>query len=185
MFTHRIDDSVEIRILEYQHTEDLFNLTDENRQFLREWLMWADDMYSYADSREFVRQGLKQYADNDGFQAGIWVDEALGGCIGFHSIDWNNRTTEIGYWLAQMHTGKGIMSRAVSALLDHAFNTWHLHRVEIRCASGNMKSRAIPERLGFHQDGIMREELWLHDHYVDHVVYSILAPEWWARRDRK
>jgi ribosomal-protein-serine acetyltransferase len=48
-----------------------------------------------------------------------------------------------------------------------------------------MKSRAIPERLGFHQDGIMREELWLHDHYVDHVVYSILAPEWWARRDGK
>jgi ribosomal-protein-serine acetyltransferase len=182
MFTHRIDAALELRLLELRHTEDLFTLIDENRQHLREWLMWADDMYTYGDARDFIRQGLKQFAENDGFQAGIWVEGALAGCIGFHSIDWNNRHTELGYWLGKAFTGRGVMTHAVSAMLDHAFDTWRLHRVEIRCAAGNQRSRAIPERLGFHLDGVMREELWLHDHYVDHVVYSTLASEWWSRR---
>jgi ribosomal-protein-serine acetyltransferase len=182
MFTHRIDEHLDLRVLDYHHAEELYVLTDENRYFLREWLMWPEDIYSVSDSRDFIRQGLKQYAENDGFQAGMWVDGALAGCIGFHRINWMNRSTEIGYWLAQVHTGRGVMTRAVSALLDHAFEAWKLHRVEIRCAAGNVKSRAIPERLGFHQDGIMRQELWLHDQWVDHVVYSMLAHEWAARR---
>lgn len=181
MFTYRVDDSLGMRILDYHHAEDLYALTDENRQHLRQWMSWADDVYSHADTREFIRQGLRQYADNKGFQAGIWLDDMLIGCIGFHDIDWTNRKTELGYWLGRAYTGQGVMTRCVSALVGYAFDVWHLHRLEIRCATGNTRSRAIPERLGFRLDGILREEAWLHDRYVDHAVYSMLAAEWWAR----
>ncbi|MBC8170995.1 MAG: GNAT family N-acetyltransferase, partial [Anaerolineae bacterium] len=58
------------------------------------------------------------------------------------------------------------------------FNSWHLHRVVIRCAAGNTRSRAIPERLGFKLDGIMRDEICIRGQYHDHVVYSLLAHEW-------
>jgi ribosomal-protein-serine acetyltransferase len=54
--------------------------------------------------------------------------------------------------------------------------------VEIGCAPGNRKSCAIPERLGFTREGVLRQREWLYDHFVDHVVYGILAEEWRARR---
>jgi ribosomal-protein-serine acetyltransferase len=182
MFTYIIDHELELRILEERHTEDLFNLVDANRAHLRQWLMWTDDHRNFADVRAFIRDGLRQFADNNGFQAGIWYAGDLVGCIGLHSINWHDRNTEIGYWLAHDCTGKGIMIRACRALVNYSFNVYHLHRVVIRCAAGNIKSRAIPERLGFHQDGILRQELFLHGEYVDHVVYSMLSGEWSGAR---
>jgi ribosomal-protein-serine acetyltransferase len=182
MFRYVIDDEVDLRILERRHTEELFELTDSNRAFLREWLMWTDDVRTLTDMRTYIQEGLRQFAENDGFQAGIWFKGDLCGVIGHHSIDWNNRSTELGYWLGRSYTGRGIMTRAVRASVNYAFDIYRLHRVVIRCAAGNIKSRAIPERLGFTQDGIMREELFLHDQYVNHVVYSMLADEWHTLR---
>ncbi len=182
MFSYIIDHELELRMFEERHAEDLFNLTDANRAYLRQWLMWADDIRSVSDSQAFIRDGLRQFAENDGFQAGIWCTGDMVGCIGFHKINWYDRNTEIGYWLARSHTGRGIMTRACRAVIDHAFNVWHLHRLVIRCAAGNSRSRAIPQRLGFRQDGIMRDEILIHGVYHDHVVYSMLADEWWSKR---
>ena len=70
------------------------------------------------------------------------------------------------------------MTRVARALTDYAMNELKLNKVEIRCASGNLKSRSIPERLGFVQEGTIRQAEWLYDHYVDHIVYGVLAEEW-------
>jgi ribosomal-protein-serine acetyltransferase len=64
----------------------------------------------------------------------------------------------------------------VEALVDHAFDEWKLHRVQIRAATGNTKSRAIPERLGFEQEGILLEAERVGDRYQDLVLYARLAP---------
>jgi ribosomal-protein-serine acetyltransferase len=58
-----------------------------------------------------------------------------------------------------------------------------MHKVEIRAASGNKKSRAVPERLGFKQEGCIRQAEWLYDHYVDHVVYGMLDLEWAQKKN--
>ncbi len=70
------------------------------------------------------------------------------------------------------------MTRACRALVDYAFAKLQLNRVEIRCATGNLRSQAIPERLGFTREGTLREGEWLYDHFVDLIVYSMLAREW-------
>jgi ribosomal-protein-serine acetyltransferase len=69
------------------------------------------------------------------------------------------------------------MTKTVSALLDHAFGAWDLNRVEIHAGADNRKSRAIPERLGFQQEGVLRDYERVGDRYVDIVVYSLLARE--------
>jgi ribosomal-protein-serine acetyltransferase len=97
---------------------------------------------------------------------------------GFHAVNWLHRSTSIGYWLDEQHQGQGIMTRAVHALVDQALLGWELNRVEIRAAPENQRSRAIPERLGFRQEGVLREAERVGDRYLDSVVYGMVSSAW-------
>jgi ribosomal-protein-serine acetyltransferase len=88
-----------------------------------------------------------------------------------------NGIGHIGYWLGQEFTGKGIMTLAVKDLICQGFKNWPLQKVEIRCAVGNKKSRAIPERLGFQNEGTLRNAEKVYDKYNDHIVYGKLKEE--------
>ncbi len=101
--------------------------------------------------------------------------------IGYHTIDWENRSTALGYWLGKEFRGRGLATAACRALVDHAFEDSGLNRVSIACASENEKSCAIPERLGFRREGVQRQSAWLCDHFVDHAVYTALSCEWQTR----
>jgi ribosomal-protein-serine acetyltransferase len=178
MFTCSLGDDAWLRLLELRHAEELFTLVDHNRLHLRPWLGWVDGHQSIDDSRSFIRGTLQQFANSNGFQAGIWCEGALAGVIGYNYIDWQNGKTELGYWLGEPFQGHGLITRACRALTDHSFDELRLNRVEILCAAGNTRSRAVPERLGFTQEGILRQAEWLHDHYVDLVVNAMLADHW-------
>ena len=178
MFHRRVDEHVELRLPALTDSIELFALVDRNREHLRRWLPWVDANKSPGDSRAFVATTLKQYADRLGFSAMVVVDGAIAGVVGFHGISWPNRHTSMGYWLAERHQGRGIMTRSCRVLVRHAFLELDLHRIEIRVAPGNARSRAIPERLGFKVEGQLRQAEWLHDHFVDHVVYGLLRGEW-------
>lgn len=178
MFDYPIGDGAELGILEENHAEALFQLTNANRASLRQWLPWVDHARTVDDTRKFIQSGLKQYRDDNGFQCGIWYRGELAGTIGYHFFDWFNRRTSLGYWLGAAYRGRGIMTKAVQALTRYAFEEVALHRVEIRCAVQNKSSRAIPERLGFTHEGVIRETEWLHDRFVDHIVYGMLRVEW-------
>jgi ribosomal-protein-serine acetyltransferase len=177
MFRRRITDEIELALIEEGHAEEVFRLTDANREYLREWLFWLDQARSVADTLAFIKLSLRQYAENRGFQAGIWFKGRFCGVIGHHNIDWLNRSASLGYWLDAGHQGRGIMTKCCRAMVDHAFDELELNRVVIRCATGNRRSRAIPERLGFTLEGVEREAEWLYDHFVDLAVYSLLKTE--------
>jgi len=178
MFSYPLNPDAELRLIEERHARELFDLTERNRNYLRQWLPWLDATLTVEDTRNFIRDALLQFAANDGFQAGIWYRGALAGVIGYHKIDWFNRQVEIGYWLGAEYQGKGLMTDSCRALIDHAFGELRLNRVTIRCAVGNTRSCAIPERLGFTREGMVAQGEWLYDHYVDLVVYGMLSSEW-------
>ncbi len=182
MFVWRLNEHTELRLVEERHAEALFDLVDRNRHHLREWLPWVDGSNSVEDTREFIRGVLRRFADGNGFAAGIWHHGVLAGMIDLHAIDYVNHSTSIGYWISRGFQGKGIVTTACRAVVDYAFEELGLNRVEIRCAPGNRRSRAIPERLGFVQEGTLRQVQWLNDRFEDLVVYSMLANEW--RRPR-
>lgn len=173
-----VDADVELRILEDWDAEEMYRLIDRNREHLRQWLPWVDYETSVEDSRNFIRTSLQHYLDNESFSLGIRFQGQLAGVIGYHTINWPSRKVEIGYWLGAEFQGKGLMTRSCRAMVTYAFEKLLLNRVTILCATGNLRSRAIPERLGFTQEGILRESEWLYDHFVDLVGYSMLAREW-------
>jgi ribosomal-protein-serine acetyltransferase len=178
MFGHRIDDDIELRLGEERNAVEATALIRENLAYLKEWLPWVRDDYSVGDSAEFFRRNLQQFAANEGFSAQIVYRGRYAGNIGFNRIDWANRKTEVGYWLAAGFQGRGIVTRACRAFVGHAFDVLGLNRVEIYCGVGNVRSRRIPERLGFKREGVLRRAEWLHDHFIDLVLYSMLADEW-------
>ena len=181
MFKLNIDGEVELRLVDVEECEDLFNLTDQNRAYLREWLPWLDGTKTVEDTRKF-RAAIAEAYDKDGIvNCGIWYQGKLAGVVGFNKLDKVHRYATIGYWLGQEFQGKGIMTRACRALIDYAFTELKLNRIMIYCATGNKKSRAIPERLGFTQEGTIREGEWLYDHFVDHAIYGLLKREWRPR----
>jgi ribosomal-protein-serine acetyltransferase len=177
MFYWSIDDEIDLRILEPRHAPELFGLADRNRQHLSAWLPWIRTTHEVADTELFIRGALEQYAANKGFHAGIWYRAELAGAIGLHVIDWANRNVSLGYWLSADKQGSGIVTKAARAVTEHCFQELELHRVEIRCGVKNYKSQAVPLRLGFHEEGVLRQAQWLGDRWMDIVVYSKLASD--------
>jgi ribosomal-protein-serine acetyltransferase len=183
MFSRELGGGIGLRLLGERDAAEVFALVDRNREHLRRWMPWVSEGYSVDDATRWLRSSLEQLARNDGFQAGITVGGSLAGAIGFHAIDWSNRKTTIGYWLSADAQGRGVMTTACRALVDHALVELGLNRVEIRCGTGNVRSRRIPERLGFTLEGVARETEWLYDHFLDLAVYSMLARDWPRRGD--
>src|SRR5262249_18520985 len=161
-----------LRLFEERHAPELFAVVDRNRARLRQWLPWLDGSNQPSDTAAFIRSALAAFADGRGGAFGLWLDRAIAGSIGFPPLRPVNRGGAIGYWVSQQHEGRGHVTRAARALCAHAFGELGLHRVEIRVAPDNAKSRAIPVRLGFREEGTLREAMWLYDHYIDEVVFG-------------
>ncbi|MFI2651867.1 GNAT family N-acetyltransferase [Micromonospora fulviviridis] len=96
-------------------------------------------------------------------------------------IDGPARSGEVGYWLDAGHVGRGLVTRAVTAVLDHAFGPLGLERVGLPTTVDNTRSRSVAERLGFTQEAVLREAAAFPDERRDLVVYGLLAGEWRAR----
>ncbi len=178
MFNLTVNKNVSLKLLDKKDAKELFGLVDDSRSYLREWLPWVDDMKEETDYEPIIEMWLKQFSSSDGFQAGVLYKGKIVGMVGFHGIDWVNSKTSIGYWLSEKYQGNGIMTEAVKSLINIAFIEYKLNRVEIQCGVRNEKSKAIPERLDFKREGIIRDAEYLYDHFHDCILYSILAKEW-------
>src|SRR6056297_407990 len=178
MFKFKVDDDLYLKLFNKNEAEQLFKLIDSNREHLKKWLPWVEDVKEPSDSEDFIKNSRQQFADNNGFQAGIWYKNKLVGVIGYHSIDWSNKKTSIGYWLGKEYQGTGIITRCCEAMVDNAIENYDLNKVEISCAEGNVRSRSIPERIEFIQEGTIREAEWLYDHFVTYIQCGMLAAEW-------
>lgn len=178
MFVFKVDHEIELRLLEERHAEAIFALVDANRGHLRQWLPWVDAEVSPKEVRDYIRKMREKFAAGTGLVTGVWFQGRLVGAIGFVNLELESRWAEIGYWLDAQAQGQGIITRSCRALINYAFDDLQLNRIVIRCAEGNLKSRAIPEKLGFQLEGQLRQMIWLYDRFWDAMMYGMLADEW-------
>lgn len=168
---------VELRLVEPAHSRELFLLLDANRAHLRAWHPWVDLIATQNDMDRRIADWFLQLTNNRGFHCGIWHAGHLCGGINHLTVDWANRSTFLSYWLAEANQGRGIMTEACRQFIRQTFDRLELNRITIECATENTRSRAIPERLGFRLEGIVRSAAWLHDRYVDHAFYGLLRAD--------
>lgn len=180
MLDYKINDDITLRMFNIEDAEALFQLTMESKPYLREWLGWLDYIESVEDSKQNIEGRIKGLIETGGFPKSfaLMYKGVLAGTIGFNEIDRGIKCGTIGYWLGQNFQGKGIMSQALETIIEYGFRDLNLNKIEIRVATENLKSRALPERFGFKEEGVIRDAEWLYDRYVDHVVYGLLRNEW-------
>jgi len=138
--------SLSLKLLKEEDADELFLESDQNRKHLRNWMPWLDDTESATDTLDFIRMASKAADDGTQFHYAILLDGKLVGVVGFNRIEKNNRCATMGYWLAESHTGKGLMTTAVKALISDGVRKMGLNRIKARVATGNHASPAVCDR---------------------------------------
>ena len=173
-----IDENQFLEKLTLSHVEAVFKAIDQNRKFLRKWLPFVDFTIRIADTERFVRSILEKPISIRDEVYVIWFKHEFAGLIGFKDADRINDKIEIGYWLIEKMTGKGVATAATRKMVNLAFRNMEMNRIQIRCGVGNDKSSAIPRRLGFSFEGIERAGERHNHEYIDLEVFSLLKREW-------
>jgi ribosomal-protein-serine acetyltransferase len=174
----QVDENISLEFLEEIHAESLFNVVYSNRDYLREWLPWVDNMQTVANFSQYISDSKRRVADKTDFGFAIIIEKNIIGRIGIHHISRQNKIGEIGYWLAEGLQRKGIVIKCCAALINYGFTYLGLNRIEIKCGVGNHRSRAIAEKLKFKEEGILRQAEWLNGKFIDLHLYAMLKEEW-------
>jgi ribosomal-protein-serine acetyltransferase len=176
--TIKVDNTNTLELLDDKHAATVFNLIDNNRHYLREWLPWVDNMRSIENFKNYVLKCKKESERGTDFGYVVIHNNVVAGRIGIHNIDQQNKIASIGYWLAEDFAGKGIITKSCKAVIDYAFDELGLNRIEIKCGTGNFKSKAVPMRLHFKEEGIVRQGEFVNNKFIDLFVFSMLKNEW-------
>ncbi|RLL48306.1 N-acetyltransferase [Oceanobacillus piezotolerans] len=178
MSEHIIDNDVSLRMFTEDDAEEYYHLIINSKEHLKRWIAWVGSVENEEDTNISLKLRMEEVVENSPKWFAINYKGKMAGTIGFNEVDTVNRVGELGYWLGKDFQGKGIMLKACKAILDYGFKELSLNRIEVYIAVGNERSRALPEQLGFLEEGRIRQAEWIRDRYEDQVIYGILAKEW-------
>ncbi|MGN1386274.1 MAG: GNAT family N-acetyltransferase [Bacillus sp. (in: firmicutes)] len=143
---------------------------------LKPWIPFAQKEQSEQDLEANVRQAHLDFLSRKDLRLHLFLKESgqFIGSSGLHRIDWTVPKFEIGYWIDSRFSGKGYMTEAVQGITDFAFTELKARRIEIRCDINNVKSRAIPEKLGYTLEGVLKNNAKAldSDQLVDTCVFA-------------
>ncbi len=129
--------------------------------------------YTLKMARQWLKKTIAEYRKKKPKDLILTIDinsEVAGG-IGLNKIETGHKAG-IGYWLAKPYRGKGIMTRAVKAMVKFGFNEFKLRRIEAKVFLFNKKSAKVLERAGFKLEGILRKNTKKGKQYLDTYLYA-------------
>lgn len=173
----RVDDEIELRGCQSEYASHIFSIVEKEREYLREWLPWVDMTTEEKHTKNYLKGAHQMNMGGQQLNAWIFYKGELCGSISYVKIDKEHDFGEIGYWLSKAYMGKGIMTKCCERLTRYGFEKLGLERVEIRVAKDNKPSAAIPERLGFHYEGLSRRKLKIRGVYHDLHQFSMLKED--------
>jgi ribosomal-protein-alanine N-acetyltransferase len=172
-----------IRQMQIDDTEAVFAFKSDpevTRQYGQEPHRTKDETGAWLQRR------VSDYEDRDAI---FWVitlkddDAAIGECC-FWNFDPGFHCAEIGYELDSKYWHRGLMTEALSEVLAYGFAEMGLHRIEANPLKINVGSRKLLLRLGFKEEGILRERHFFENRFEDQFYYGLLSTEWAGRNAR-
>lgn len=163
-------------------------IREESRDFLEFWEpTWPADATSSAAFRRRLKKFSADWRDGATYAFLIFSrdDETLVGGITLSNVRRGvAQSGSVGYWMGKPHARRGYMAEALQLLLDFAFDTLGLHRVEAACLPSNTPSRNLLLKSGFTQEGFARRYLRINGIWQDHVSFAILRTDPRAQKTR-
>ncbi len=182
MTAYRIQtDRLLIRCYSPEDAPKLKEAIDASLDHLRPWMPWAKDDPETLDAKvELLRRFRGNFDLGNDFIYGIFSPEdsvVLGG-VGLHPRVGPN-ALEIGYWVRAGRIGKGLATEAAAALVRVSFEVHKVGRVEIHCDPVNIRSAAIPRKLGFTLEATLRRRAVRPDGSDrDTMIWSLFATDY-------
>lgn len=147
---------------------------------LKKWMPWAQTLASLRDTIMYLEEGeqlwrsIPRESVEQPLQIVDLADEIYLGATGIKPANLLVPSFEIGYWINQKHTGKGLISEAMNALTRYLFEVQKARRVEINCEEANKKSAKVVERINFQYEGKLRNHrLTADSHQITHsLIYA-------------
>ncbi len=185
MFSYRVNENIVLRLPELTDASELFILFENNREHLTKWQDWPNKIQNLEDCKAFILDTRLEYARAKEIGSLIVVQDQIAGMCTLTKIVLPLRKAELEYWIAEEFQGKGIVTQACQVIMAYAFDTLNLNRLALKFKHvsdefENGRSRRVAERLGFTQEGILRQAGMTKGQLMDMVMYSILADEWQA-----
>jgi len=159
----------------------LAELVGRNLEHLRPWMPWASEENTQLDLQYERLRGARARFDLDQeYIFGIFSrdSQAVLGSTGLHTRV-GEGALEIGYWIDEGHTRQGLATEASAALTKTAFDIYKVDRVEIHCDPKNLASAAVPRKLGYTLEAILRRRS--NDYYgkpSDSMIWTLLDDEY-------
>lgn len=155
----------------------------ESFDVLTQWMPWAKEMPTLKESEVVVRQSAANWIlrkNEEPYLPLFMFDKTTHdfvGATGYHHYDWDVPCIEIGYWIRTSYMGQGLMTEAVQALTQFAFLQLKVKRITITCDPDNIRSRKIPERLGYGLESVIKSNrVNVQGEVSDTLVFTRFAP---------
>ena len=146
--------------------------------------------YRKKDGKSFIghciSESKKKPRENYEFGIELKGEKQLAGVIGLTKVNYFNKKATIGYWLGENYWRQGIMGEAVEKILEFAFRTLKLQRIDVEAFIGNEGSNSLIKKLGFEYEGIRKKygRSKATGKYRDVYVYGLLRENWTKRLKR-
>lgn len=147
-----------------------------------EFMRLFDSLVARPRTEEEIQKWRNDWRnDKDSYMFGIRtvLSDELVGLIDIGGISWQHGVGWLGVAIGdRANRGRGYGTEAVTLLLDFAFRELNLYRVQLNVFSYNTAAIRVYEKLGFTQEGILRQALHRDGQRYDILMYGLLRPEW-------
>ena len=178
MVYSRINEHIEIEMVSPFNVENIYMLVQSNKDYLAESLDWVDETNSQDIVLENTKRALRDYAEKTGVGYVIKFNGTIVGRISLWEVNSKAKIYEIGYWISQEHTKKGITTDCAREVINIGFRYFGAEKIEINCIVENTASNRIVKKLGFKHEGVRRNSIKVRDKVYNMNRYGLLKSEW-------
>ncbi|MEG2718495.1 MAG: GNAT family protein [Clostridia bacterium] len=168
-----------LRSVRMTDAQDLFEYSRDPE--VARHVLW-DEHRSIHQTRAYIRYLMRQYrnASPGTFVIALKATGKVIGTIGFMWLQQDNRSAEVGYSLSRAYWNQGIMSEALTSVLQFGFSRLHLNRIEAQHETDNPASGRVMIKAGMQREGTLRQRLFNKGRFVDVDLYAVVRQDFHA-----